>query len=123
MAEQDMGIMMKAWERIQWKEGKRGPLPCDGETALNKLPRFTQPVMRALEKVGVGTAQEVTNECTAHLTIKQVSGILMTLSRNGMVNKVDMTARIYDPETQKTGSGGWLYEVAKPDEQPIAKEA
>jgi len=123
MTEHDLGMMMLSYERSMWEEGKRGPLPCDGETALNKMPKHTHSVMRALEKVGVGTAREVASECTAHLTTRQVAGVLMTLSRTSMVNKVDMTVRLYDPETQKIDNGGWLYEVAKPDEQPTAKEA
>ena len=105
MGEHDMEKSWIEWEREQWRNGKRGPLPCDTPSVKPKLPARALMVFRHLKKLGCATAEQIANRCEDSVTVLEAASALSTLVSHGKVKKIGMTGRFEEGATK------WIYEV------------
>ena len=110
--EEQLGLLMMAFERDQHKDGERGVLPCDTDMKVVHLPKYTQDITRVLKYLGKATAKEIADrmkELLIPVTTNQVGTYLVTLEKRGVVSKIEAVPRDYETGVNST----WIFEVVE----------
>ncbi len=106
--EAELGKLMLAWERQQYKLRKRPVLPCDvPRREAVPVKKIHHDILRDLRKHGASSSNDIASRLgvSPHKIANSIRGMTIT----GLVRKKDKQKR----DSYKNNNAQWLYEAGK----------